>query len=120
MKTILLVIGKIGTRLVCEELLKSHDVIATSDANEAIKRLDDFDLKRRGVDLIIAGYEAGSMTGVDFVERVRARKGKMFLPVLALSRADYKEAFKKAGANSWLKAPFSKEAFQTVVGKYVG
>ena len=88
-------------------------VVGTTEGKEALRLLT-----QQAFDLVITDLKMPGMDGMEFLGKVRASPGLEKIPIIALS--GYEEQFsqdkaKAAGADVYLKKPFTPEQLQNCV-----
>lgn len=121
MRTILVVEDSEVTRTLVSEILRGlgHRVIEAEDGSQGVRRLND-----HRVDLILSDVQMPGMSGLDFLEHVRANPKTRHLPVVMLTTLGSLEDRERAlrlGADGYLtKLNFQERDLIQIVQRYLG
>ena len=101
---------------------KNYKVWKANDGQKALELLEDRKSEGSKPDMIISDINMPNMGGIEFINKLKSKRGFKFIPVLVLtteSQPAMKEKGKKAGAAGWLVKPFEPEQLLNVVSKFV-
>ncbi|BBL70605.1 response regulator [Methylogaea oryzae] len=118
-KTILIVDDSASIRQVVTIALKGagYDVIAASDGQDALKKLDG-----QKIHLIVSDVNMPNMDGIAFVKEVKKLANYKFTPIIMLtteSQPEKKAEGKEAGAKAWIVKPFQPPQLLDAVSKLI-
>lgn len=87
-----------------------------SNGKEGLEKLDE-----GGIDLIICDWNMPEMNGLHFLHNLRAKEGCQEIPVIMLTTVNTQDevmAALKAGANSYITKPFSRDSLKEKIEQY--
>lgn len=118
-KMILAVDDSVSIRQMLSFTLKNagYEVIEASDGNEAISKLNLYQIS-----LIITDLNMPNLDGIGLIKQVRKSPAHKFIPVLMLtteSHDEKKAEGKAAGATGWIVKPFKPEQLLAVIKKVI-
>jgi len=118
-KTILIVDDSASVRQVVSIALNQagYEVIAASDGQEALSKLDG-----RKLHLVISDLNMPRMDGISFIRQMKAKPVYQFTPVIMLTTEiaeAKKQEGKLAGVKAWAVKPFQPEQLLLAVSKLV-
>jgi len=105
-------------RRIVRNMLKElgyKEVEESAGALEAIQALERIQKSGRNVDIILSDWSMPSMTGLEFLQFVRATEGLKSIPFVMITAEGQREqilAAIQAGVSSYLIKPFSLAQFQ--------
>lgn len=101
-----------------EVMLRPCMLIAAHDGREGLARLGE----NPDVDVIILDINMPHMTGIEFLEQVKAKPEFASIPVVIVSTEGKEEDVARglrAGAAAYLKKPFQREDLLKIIGRLV-
>lgn len=105
-------------RRIVRNMLKElgyKEVAESAGALEAIQALERIQKSGRNVDIILSDWSMPGMTGLEFLQFVRATEGLKSIPFVMITAEGQREqilAAIQAGVSSYLIKPFSLAQFQ--------
>ena len=105
-------------RRIVRNMLKElgyKEVEESAGALEAIQALERIQKSGRNVDIILSDWSMPGMTGLEFLQFVRATEGLKSIPFVMITAEGQREqilAAIQAGVSSYLVKPFSLAQFQ--------
>lgn len=98
--------------------LGTFEFVEAGDGAEALAKLDP-----ATIDICFVDWNMPTMTGIEFVRKARARGDCFHIPMIMVtseqSTAKIEEALTTAGADAYVCKPFTPEAFQLKLQKYI-
>ena len=91
------------------------EVEEAASAHEAIQALERIPMTGRNIDIILSDWSMPGMTGLEFLQFVRATEGLKSIPFVMITAEGQREqilAAIQAGVSSYLIKPFSLAQFQ--------
>lgn len=118
-KTILVVDDSASIRQVVGIALKNagYEVIAASDGQDALKKLDG-----QKIHLIVSDVNMPVMDGITFVKEVKKLANYKFTPIIMLtteSQPEKKAEGKEAGAKAWIVKPFQPPQLLDAISRLI-
>ena len=116
-KTILIVDDSTTMRAMVADVLRAggYEVVAAIDGADALQKV-----AARGVQLVITDFNMPVMGGLELIEKLRAKPGFRFTPILVLTTETedaLKNRGKAAGATGWVTKPFDPARLIQVVNR---
>ena len=92
------------------EGLEYTDIDFAEDGQAALEKI-----KQKPYGLVISDWEMPQMTGEQFVKAVRQQAGYMKVPVIVITTAAVRGTSWLAGANAFLRKPFSQADLRNAI-----
>jgi two-component system chemotaxis response regulator CheY len=118
-KRILLVDDAKTMRMLLSLALKNagFDIIEAENGNDALKKLDDFD-----IEMVITDVIMPEMDGIELIRHIRANPKYRFIPIIMMTAETEKDddhAGMRAGATAWISKPFKPEQLLKLIGRFI-
>lgn len=118
-KTVLIVDDSATMRAMVGDALRAggYGVVAAVHGADALARADG-----QPVQLVITDFNMPVMGGLELIQKLRAKSGFKFIPILVLTTEtedSLKNRGKAAGATGWVTKPFDPARLLAVVNRLV-